>query len=271
GRIHRLVKGAGAFGTRTGPDVALDSDTIGRRQHAIVRELQPPAAAFEKSGAKVYLGEARFVNAHTVQADGRQIQGDKIVIAAGSEPVVPSVPGCGLAITSDDLLFLPQFPQSLVLVGGGVIGLEMAGAFSDLGSTVTVIARDPEVLPALDGDVAAYIRKTLEGRGVTFHLGATLERLSGARGAITAHVTRDGLTHAEATRRGVKCHVARHDITGASNGRATGEDGGYLKLVFDGATEKVLGVQMVSWAAAELIQLAALAILTGASAGLLSS
>ena len=375
GRIHRLVKEAGAFGTRTGPDVALDWDTIVRRQHAIVRELQPPAAAFEKSGAKIYLGEARFVNAHTVQADGRQIQGDKIVIAAGSEPVVPPVPGCGLAITSDDLLFLPQFPQSLVLVGGGVIGLEMAGAFSDLGSTVTVIARDPEVLPALDGDVAAYIRKTLEGRGVTFHLGATLERLSGARGAITAHVTRDGaplavtaqqvclaigrrytprrtgtdaiglehgglglrvdaylrttlphvyaagdaagnvqltptaayegktaalnalrgnvetveytvvpqtifttpevarvgLTHAEATRRGVKCHVARHDITGASNGRATGEDGGYLKLVFDGATEKVLGVQMVSWAAAELIQLAALAIRTGANAGLLSS
>ena len=51
----------------------------------------------------------------------------------------------------------------------------------------------------------------------------------------------------------------------------TGEDGGYLKLVFDGATEKVLGVQMVSWAAAELIQLAALAIRTGASAGLLSN
>src|SRR5207245_10104009 len=87
----------------------------------------------------------------------------------------------------------------------------------------------------------------------------------------TPEVARVGLTHAEAMRRGVKCHVARHDITGASNGRATGEDGGYLKLVFDGATEKVLGVQMVSWAAAELIQLAALAIRTSANASLLSS
>jgi dihydrolipoamide dehydrogenase len=374
GRIHRLVKEAGAFGTRTGP-VALDWETVVRRQHAIVRELQPPAGAFEKSGAKVYLGEARFVDAHTVQADGQQVRGDKIVIAAGSEPVVPSVPGSGLAITSDDVLFLPRFPETLVLVGGGVIGLEMAGAFSDLGSRVTVIARDPEILPTLDGDVAAYVRKILEDRGVTFHLGATLERLSGAHGAVTAHITKDGaplavtaqevclaigrrytprrtgtdaiglehgrlglkvdahlrtslphiyaagdaagnqqltptaayegkvaalnalrgdvetveytvvpqtifttpevarvgLTHAEAMRRGVKCHVAQHDLTGASNGRATGEDGGYLKLVFDGATEKVLGVQMVSWAAAELIQLAALAIRTGADARLLSS
>ena len=374
GRIHRLVKDAGAFGTRTGP-VELDWYTIVRRQHAIVRELQPPAAAFEKSGAKVYLGEARFLNARTVQADGQQVHGDKIVIAAGSEPVVPPLPGRELAITSDDVLFLPEFPESLVLVGGGVIGLEMAGAFSDLGSRVTVLARDTEVLPTLDSDVAAYIRTMLEGRGVTFHLGASLERLSGEPGAVTAHATKDGaplaltahrvclalgrrynprrtgsdaiglatgrlglkvdsylktslphiyaagdaagnqqltptaayegkvaalnalrgdvetvdytvvpqtifttpevarvgLTHAEALRRGVKCHVARHDMTGASNGRATGEDGGYLKLVLDGGTERVLGVQMVSWAAAELIQLAALAIRTGADARLLAS
>lgn len=374
GRIHRLVQEAGAFGTRTGP-VTLDWETIVRRQHAIVRELQPPAAAFEKSGVKVYLGEARFADAHTVQADGQRVHGDKIVIAAGSEPVVPPVPGRELAISSDDVLFLSRFPESLVLVGGGVIGLEMAGAFSDLGARVTVIVRDTEILPTLDQDVSTYIRKILEARGVTFHLGAALERLSGERGAVTAHVRKDGaslavtasqvclavgrrynprragtdaiglatgrlglkvdahlrtslphiyaagdaagnqqltptaayegkiaalnalrgdvqtvdytvvpqtvfttpevarvgLTHAEALRRGVACHVARHDTTGASNGRATGEAGGYLKLVFDGATEKVLGVQMVSWAAAELIQLAALAIRTGADAGLLSS
>ena len=374
GRIHRLVQDAGAFGTRTGP-VTLDWDTIVRRQHAIVRELQPPAAAFEKLGAKIYRGEARFVDAHAVQADGHGIEGTKIVVAAGSEPVVPPLPGRELAITSDDVLFLPHFPESLVLVGGGVIGLEMAGAFGDLGARVTVIARETEILPALDGDVSAYIRTILEGRGVTFHLGATLERLSGGRGAVTAHVTKDGaplavtaqqvclalgrrynprrvgtdaigletgrlglrvdaylrtalshvyaagdaagnaqltpvaayegkvaalnalrgdvqtvdytvvpqtifttpevarvgLTHAEALRRGVRCHVASHDMVGASNGRATGEDGGYLKLVFDGTTEKVLGVQMVSWAAAELVQLAALAIRTGADAQLLSS
>jgi pyruvate/2-oxoglutarate dehydrogenase complex dihydrolipoamide dehydrogenase (E3) component len=87
----------------------------------------------------------------------------------------------------------------------------------------------------------------------------------------TPEVGRVGLTHGEALRRGVKCHVATHDMRGASNGRATGEDAGYLKLIFDGANEKVLGVQMVSYAAAELIQLAALAIRAGADAQLLSS
>jgi pyruvate/2-oxoglutarate dehydrogenase complex dihydrolipoamide dehydrogenase (E3) component len=250
----------------------------------------------------------------------------------------------------------------------------MAGAFSDLGSRVTVIGQEEEILPALDHDVAAYIRDILESRGVTFHLGSTLERLEGRPGAVMVHlrkrgapisveaaqvclavgrrfrpqrlgadalglkmgrlglevtphlrtsiphiyaagdaagnqqltpvaayegklaarnalqgdveaadysvvpqtifttpeVGRVGLTHREALHKSVPCHVATHDMRGASNGRATGEDGGYLKLVFDGPTERLLGAQMVSYAAAELIQLAALAIRTGADAGLLS-
>jgi pyruvate/2-oxoglutarate dehydrogenase complex dihydrolipoamide dehydrogenase (E3) component len=373
-RVHQLVRHAGSFGTKTG-EATLDWDAVVRRQHEIVRELQPPPAAFERSGARIYLADARFVDAHTVQANGTSVWGEKIVIAAGSEPVVPAVAGRDLAITSDEILFLPTFPQSLVLVGAGVIGLEMASAFADLGARVTVIARDPEILPAFDRDVAAYIRTILEGRGVTFHLGASLERLSGTTGAVTAHVKHDGrdfavtaaqvclavgrrynpkrlgtdalglvmgrlglrvsehlrtslphiyaagdaagnlqltptaayegrlaalnalkgnvapvdygvvpqtifttpevgragLTHAEALARGVKCHVATHDMRGASNGRATGEDAGYLKVVFAGPAEKVLGVQIISYAAAELIQLAALAIRTGADAQLLSS
>lgn len=374
GRIHQLVKQAARFGTRTG-EVALDWDAVVRRQHEIVRELQPAPAAFEKMGAAIHLAEARFLDPHTVAANGRTLQGEKIVIAAGSEPVLPLIPGRELTITSDQILFLPRFPRRLTLVGAGVIGLEMAGAFTDLGALVTVIGQGAEILPTLDHDVAAYIRRILEARGVTFHLGSTVEGFSGRPGAVTTHFRRDGaaleveadqvclavgrrfdpkqlgaeplglevgrlgltvtaylktsiphiyaagdaagnqqltptaayegrlaarnalqgdveaadysvvpqtifttpevgrvgLTHTEAKQRGVKCHVATHDMRGASNGRATGEDAGFLKIVFDGATEKVLGVQMVAYAAAELIQLAALAIRTGADAGLLSS
>ena len=374
GRIHQLVKTAGTFGTRTG-QVTLDWEAIVRRQHEVVRALQPAPSAFEKMGAKVYLAEARFVDPHTVQVNGQRIQGDRIVIGAGSEPVVPPLPGRELAITSDQILFLPRFPDRLTLIGAGVIGLEMAGAFADLGSRVTVVGKDPEILPTFDADVAAYVRKILEAKGVTFRLGGVVERFTGRPGAVTTHlktregslaieaeqaclavgrrfnparlgaeglglelgglglkvtsylrssrphiyaagdaagnqqltptaayegklaalnalkgdvreadysvvpqtifttpeVARGGLTHAEAQRRGVRCHVVTHDTRGASNGRATGEDAGFLKLVFDGSTEKVLGVQMVSYAAAELIQLAALAIRTGADAALLGS
>ena len=87
----------------------------------------------------------------------------------------------------------------------------------------------------------------------------------------TPEVAKVGLTHREAAASGVTCHVATQDLRGASNGRATGEDDGYLKLVFDAAEERLLGVQMVSHAGAELIQLATLAIRDRATASALAA
>jgi glutathione reductase (NADPH) len=372
-RIHRLVQDSGTFGTRTGA-VALDWDALLRRQHAVVRGLIPDPASFERTGARIVLAEARFVDPHTVEAGGESLRAERIVVAAGSEPVVPALAGRELAITSDRLLFLQRFPERLVMVGAGAIGLEMAAAFADLGAQVTVIGREREILPAFDEDVAAYLRQLLEARGVRFVLGATVERLGGAAGAVTAHYTtgagpgrvtatqvclavgrrynparagtddlglergplglrvdpylrttrphiyaagdaaglhqltptaayegrlaadnalrgdtrtvgdppvpqtifttpeiaRVGLTHRRALAAGIACAVARHDTRGASNGRATGEDAGYLKLIVDTATDRVVGVQMVSHAAAELIQLATLAIRSGAPAAVLA-
>ena len=373
-----MVRDAARFGTRVGT-VELDWAAVVRRQHAIVEELRPDPASLERIGAKVYLGEARFTDPHTLAVDGaparREIRGEKILIAAGSTPIVPPFPGREASITSDEILFLPEFPRRLVLVGAGAIGLEMAGAFSDLGAEVTVIGQEPEILPMFDPDVAAYLRAILESRGVAIHRGATVTGFTGRRRDVTTRFTQGGvaretradevclavgrrwvpaslgaeglglrtkglglevtpylgtslphvyaagdaagnvqltpvaayegriaarnalegdrvaadhsvvpqaifttpeiakvgLTHAAARARGVECHVSTHDMRGASNGRATGEDDGYLKLVFDGRNERVLGVQMVSYVAAELIQLAALAIRCGATAELLST
>ena len=374
GRIHRLVNEAARFGTRC-EGIRLDWPTVVRRQHDIVRELQPSPAALEARGVRVVLGEARFTDPHTVAVNGSALRGDKVVIAAGSRPVIPPLPGREAAITSDELLFLPGFPRRLVLVGAGVIGLEMAGAFSDLGAEVTVIGNEPEILPGFDADVARYLRTVLEARGVVFQLDATVTGFAGARGAVTTRFTkggtthevrseqaclavgrrwrpetlgaeslglamgrlglevtpylrtsrphiyaagdaagnaqltpvaahegriaarnalegdrvtadealvpqavfttpeiaRVGLTHRQSQERGVPCHVVRHDLRGASNGRATGEDDGYLKLVFEPDTERLLGVQMVSYAAAELIQLATLAVRTQATATVLAA
>ncbi len=374
GRVHRLVGDAERFGTKV-EAIELDWSAVVRRQHAIVRELRPAPAALEKMGVKVHLGEARFTDSHTLTVNGARVRGEKILIGAGSTPVLPALPGRDATITSDQILFLPELPRRLVLVGAGVIGLEMAGAFNDLGAEVTVIGRGPEILPSFDSDVAAYLRTILESRGVTFHLGATVTGFAGRRGDVTTRFTKAGttfdvrsdevclavgrrwdpstlsaerlgletnrlglkvtpylgtslphiyaagdaagnvqltpiaayegriaarnalegdrlladhsvvpqtifttpelakvgLTHTEARARGVDCHVSRHDMRGASNGRATGEDDGYLKLVFDGVNERVLGVQMVNYAAAELIQLAALAIRCGATAELLGT
>ncbi|HEV8616405.1 MAG TPA: NAD(P)/FAD-dependent oxidoreductase [Methylomirabilota bacterium] len=374
GRVHRLAHEAATYGTRVA-DVRLDWSAVIARQRAIVAALQPPVDKLEGAGVRVHLGEVRFADDHTLAVGGARVRGERIIIAAGSEAVVPPIPGVSLAITSSELLFLPAFPERLVLIGAGAIGLEMASAFNHLGAAVTVIAQEPEIFPAVDADVGAYARTTLEARGVTFLLGARVTALggrpgevtidvevAGARRSLTASVVclaagrrwyprslgaeslgletgrlglktsrylrtsvphiyaagdaagnaqltptaayegklavanaldgdrvasdlsivpqaifttpeiaRVGLTHREAMERNVGCHVSTHDMRGASNGVASGEEGGYLKLVFEPATERVLGVQMVSWAGAELIQLAALAIRGGATAGQLST
>lgn len=344
------------------------------RQHAVVGQLQPAPADLERAGIRVHLGDAVLVDPGTFRVDGHEVRGRRIIIAAGSLPVIPPLPGRELAITSDDLLFLPHFPASLVLIGSGAIGLEMASAFNDLGATVAVIGQEDEILAGFDPDVGGYLRAMLEARGVTFHRSATVTTLTGRRGQVntrftmggtereigaaaacfavgrrfhprmlgaeglglettrlglrtnahlrtslpeiyaagdaagnvqltptaayegriaatnalqddtvesdlsvvpqtvftTPEIARVGLTHREARARGIPCHVSTHDTRGASNGVATGEDGGYLKLVFEAATERILGVQMVSHAAAELIQLATLAVRERTTAGSLA-
>ena len=124
----------------------------------------------------------------SIEVGGARLAGEKILIAGGSEAVIPDVPGRELAITSDDLLFLSDFPPSLTLIGAGAIGLEMASAFRDLGSEVTVVGRDAEILPGLDADVASYLRKILDAKGVAFRLNARVARLDGRPGAITARL-----------------------------------------------------------------------------------
>ena len=178
GRIHRLAKDAARFGTTGGP-IELDWPTVIRRQRDIVKEFQPLPASLAKKGAAIILGEARFADPHTLTVNGSALWGERIIIAAGSTPVVPEVPGVEAAITSDEVMFLPIFPRRLVIVGAGAIGLEMAGAFSDFGAEVVIIGQEPEILPAFDPDVAGYARKIFEGRGVTFHLGASLTSFSG--------------------------------------------------------------------------------------------
>ena len=116
--------------------------------------------------------EARFVEAHTVEADGEHYTAPNIIVATGSvskqlrlkEP--PSRP----VLDSSDLLQTDHLPKSLCIVGAGVIGMEFASIFSAFGTEVTVVEFLKECLPALDSDIAKRLRKVLEKRGVVFNL-----------------------------------------------------------------------------------------------------
>src|SRR5687768_6890278 len=146
GRVHRQVREAGALGTFTGP-VRLDWEAVQNRQNEIVDAHRPAFADLEKRGIRVMIGETRFTDPHVVEVNGRPLGAERFVIAAGSQPVIPEVPGRELLITSDQLLYLTEFPASLTFIGAGPVALELAGAFNDFGTRVTVLARDAEILP----------------------------------------------------------------------------------------------------------------------------
>lgn len=119
----------------------------------------------------VVSGTAEFVDAHHVKVGETAYEGDFLILAMGSSPVVPPIPGATLphVVTSDGILEMKTLPKKLVIVGGGVIGVEFASFYSMVGVDVTVIEMMPEILPMMDAEFATLMRR--EMKGVSFNLG----------------------------------------------------------------------------------------------------
>jgi glutathione reductase (NADPH) len=124
-------------------------------------------------------GRARFVDAHTVEVEGKHYSADHIAIATGGRPIVPRVPGAELGITSDGFFQLQEQPKRVCVVGGGYIGVELAGVLRALGSDVTVVALEDRVLETFDPIVSETVAHNMAQDGIAMHLPfavASLER-----------------------------------------------------------------------------------------------
>lgn len=137
------------------------------------------------SGMDFVLGTARFIAPRTVRialADGsiRAVRGRAVLINTGTTPAVPPIEGLGSVPlwTSEDLLTLPELPDHLVVLGGGVIGVEMSSLMGLLGVPVTLVHAGEHILDREDADVAAQVSADLEALGVTILTGSRAERVS---------------------------------------------------------------------------------------------
>lgn len=125
------------------------------------------ARLLRDSGVTVVEGRGRLVDPHTVEVAGKRYTAERILVATGSRPYLPpEVTGIEHALTSDDALSFPSLPKRLAIVGGGYIGVELAGVFHGLGSKVTVIIRGPTVLGGFDGDVRAVLTEEMRKKGI---------------------------------------------------------------------------------------------------------
>ncbi len=125
----------------------------------------------------IFKGEATLKANKVVECDGKQYTADHIVIASGSRPAALNIPGAEHAITSTELLAVMSIPKRLAIIGGGVIGLELASAFNAFGSAVTVIEMMDSLLVQEQPQAVNQLKKTLEKNGLAFHLSARVSRI----------------------------------------------------------------------------------------------
>lgn len=177
--VVRAARGGAAYGINiTG--CAVDFEALCRRRAEVTDSLRGNVEML-LSAVNIIHGEASFVGPKQVEVSGEVLTADRIVIATGSTSATLAVPGAELAIASDGLLALDRVPDSLAIIGGGVIGLEFASIFSALGSQVTVIEYFKEVLPQFDKDIAKRLRTALTADGVTFITGAQVTAIESGK------------------------------------------------------------------------------------------
>jgi len=140
---------------------------------------------FQGLGVQVIQDYARFVSPTEVEAGGARITARRFVVATGSSPMVPPIPGLDRVphLTNETIFDLREAPGHLLIVGGGPIGLEMAQAHRRLGSAVTVI-EGARALGRDDPDAAAVVLAALRGEGIEIVEGAQVERVAGRAGAV---------------------------------------------------------------------------------------
>lgn len=159
---------------------SIDFSAIFKRKEKVVKKLVGGVKA-QMKGAKVEVVKenavitGRGAEGITIEAGGNQFQARNLLICTGSEAAVPPIPGLreglgGAVVTNREILALSEQPKELVVIGGGVIGMEFASFFNSIGTHVTVIEMLPKILGPLDDEISAMLQAQYEKKGVEFHL-----------------------------------------------------------------------------------------------------
>lgn len=174
--VVRTAREAGEMGIEISGIVPSYARAV-ERKNAIVDSLRDGVMQALK-GVEYVEGEARVVDCSHVTVNDTVYSAPKIVIATGSAPASLDIPGVEHAVTSDRLLDLTEIPAEVVIVGGGVIGMEFACILHEFGAHVTVLEYFKEILPPFDKDIAKRLRSSLSRRGIDIVVGAAVKSMT---------------------------------------------------------------------------------------------
>ena len=159
----------------------IDFEKLVDRKNQVIASLQSGIhASFKSLGIEYIEGQAKFVKDRTFSVNGKEISGKDVILATGSYPFVPPIKGLGQVdyLTTDTFFDLRELPEKLVIIGGGVIAIELAFAMAPLGVAVTVIEVAPEILLTEEAEARHVIQKKLKKMGVMIYQGAQIKEVT---------------------------------------------------------------------------------------------
>ncbi len=132
----------------------------------------------EGAGVEIITGYARLLDRHTIQIDkGQTVTAERVLLATGGWPLVPDFPGREHVITSNEAFYLDEFPERVIVVGGGYIAVEFAGIFAGLGAATTLLYRGPLFLRGFDDGVRTFVADQLREKHIDLKFEASVERV----------------------------------------------------------------------------------------------
>ena len=178
--VYHLMKNTARFGLPAMDPLPVDFAQVRGRIEEVIAKIQEHDSEerFCSLGVEVRFGAARFIGEHSVELAGERLSAKAWLIATGSSPAAPPVPGLADTpyITNKEIFSLDELPASLLVLGAGPIAIEMAQAFSRLGSRVSLVQRSGQILSREDPDLADEVMAGLQEEGVEFYLNAKLNR-----------------------------------------------------------------------------------------------
>jgi dihydrolipoamide dehydrogenase len=160
-------------------DPEIDINRVLDRVDSVIAHIQQhdDPERFRRYGCDVRFGAARFLNPHEISVNEEVIRSKRFVIATGSQPLVPPIPGIAEVgyDTNETIFKRRELPARLAVIGGGPVGIELAQAFARLGSRVTIVEAADRILPVADSEVSAVLRQVLEDEGITLQLSCQVE------------------------------------------------------------------------------------------------
>ena len=171
GQVARDAQNLNKYGLSNQGAIALNTDKVMDHVRSIIQEVYQTHTPekLRETGIGVIKGAARFIDRNTIEVGGKRVRAKKFIITTGSSPFVPSIDGLDTVdyLTNENLFELDTLPESIVIIGGGAIGAEMACALNNLGVKVTIVEMQDRMLVHEDEELVEILQAHLREQGIT--------------------------------------------------------------------------------------------------------